>query len=419
MSTNPPAAPAAPAKPAVPAKPVKSAPVPTAPSKPQPTARESLEDHLAKRIKPGTGTDPTPEKPLGTVPGEEPDADNEAVTDEISTMVDKPGEVKPGETVPKGKVNPWKLVDEHKGRAAKLEAEVVELKKLVPNAEARKQELAELEAHRTRVKELEDEIRYVNYEKSTEFKEKYDEPYRKSWAKAMGELAELTVEDPETGQTREFTANEMLKLVNLPLAEARKVADELYGPLASDVMTHRKEIKNLFEARANALNEARTKGEERQKAQMDQYRQTFEQMGKAVAEVWAKANESITKDEKYGAYFTPVEGDQEGNQRLAKGYELADRALKENPMDPRLTPEQRESIVKRHAALRNRAAAFGRLVYQNQQFKERVAALESELAQFKGSEPTTTGTSPGPVTAPALGARDAMWEHLGKLVKKV
>ncbi len=407
MSTVPVSTPAKPAKPVVPTAPAKPA------EAPKPTARESMEAKLGERIKPGTGQDLTPEKPLGKV-----GVEGEEDTEEMSTMVDKTkGEpVKPGD--PKAKVNPWKLIDEHKTRASKLESEVAELKKLVPNAEARKQEMDELDKVRTRAKELEDEIRYVNYEKSAEFKEKFDEPYRKSWEKAMGELSELTVEDQDTGTTRNFTANEMLKLVNLPLSEARRVADDLYGPLASDVMQHRKEIKNMFEARSNALLEAKTKGEERQKAQMDQTRKTYETIGKSIAETWNKVNESIPKDEKYGAYFSPVEGDQDGNQRLAKGYELADRAFKENPLDPKLSPEDRELIVKRRAVARHRIAAFGRMVHRDQLKTARIAELEAELAQFKGSEPSTGAASPGPASAPALGARQAMEEHLGKLIKR-
>lgn len=355
---------------------------------------------------------------MGTQPAEAPKEDAEG--DVESPPASEPKPAKGGDTdgnAPKPKVNPWKLLDEHKAARAKAESEIAELKKLVPNEAARKQEIAELEQLRARAKELEDEIRYVNYEKSPEFKEKYDEPYKKSWSKAMHELAEISIEDPDTGQTRQFTANEMLKLVNMPLAEARKVADELYGSLANDVMTHRKEIKNLFEARATALEEARTKGAEREQKTLEQVKAANETITKQITETYTKANESITKDEKYGAYFTPIEGDQDGNQRLAKGFELVDRAFQENPMDPRLTPEQRESIVKRHAAVRNRAAAFGRLVFQNQQAKTRIAELEAELAQFKGSEPTATGTTPPNTTPAPMSAREQMEAALAKLVK--
>lgn len=390
-----------------------------------------MESALTNRIKPGTGVDVTPEKPLGTVattpdpahPKDEtvPPGDEPAGTDEPPAGPE-PGLEDATTTTPaadgkKAKVNPWKLMEEHKTRAANLEKEVVELKKLVPNAEARKQEMAEVEQLRARAKELEDEIRYVNYAKSPEFKEKYEKPYQQAWSKAMTELREITIEDPNTGASRQITPNDILELVNLPLGKARELAQTTFGDFADDVMAHRKEIKNLFEAQAGALESARNQGEERQKKMLEQYQASMETLNKQIGETWTKANESFTKDEKYGKYFTPVEGDQEGNQRLAKGYELADRAFKENPLDPKLTPEQRESIVKRHAAVRNRAAAFGRLVAMNEKSRARIAELEAELAKFNGSTPSTAGGTAPRATPPTLSARDAMWESLGKLVK--
>ena len=56
---------------------------------------------------------------------------------------------------------------------------------------------ARVEKAEARAKELEDHIRYVDYEKSTEFKEKFDAPYVASWERAMSELSEITVTDPE------------------------------------------------------------------------------------------------------------------------------------------------------------------------------------------------------------------------------
>ncbi len=310
-------------------------------------------------------------------------------------------------------------MEEHKGRAAKLESEIVELRKMVPNEAARKAEVAEMEQTRARIKDLENEIRYVNYAKSPEFKEKYEKPYQQAWQKAMKDLKGLTIENPDTGESRQLVADDILDLVNLDdLRSAKLKAREMVGEdFASDLMAHRNKIKELFESQKEALDAARTNGEERNKQAMDQWTAANETLNKQVGETWTKANDTFIRDEKYGKYFTPVEGDQEGNQKLAKGYELVDRAFKENPMDPRLTPEQRESIVKRHAAVRHRAAAFGRLVALNEHAKNRIAELESELAKFNGSVPSAAGGTAAKATVPALSAKDAMWESLGRLVK--
>jgi hypothetical protein len=379
-----------------------------------------MEKALAEKIKPGTSIDYTPEKPIGQKPPEPPKTDVEAEehTEDLETKVSKPEDAKPADpNAPKPKVNPWKLMEEHKTRAAKLESEIVELKKLVPNEAARKSEIAELEQTRARAKELEDEIRYVNYAKSAEFKEKYEKPYQQAWSKAMADLKEISVEDPNTGESRQVTANDMLNLVNLPLGKAREMADASFGNFADDVMAHRKEIKNLFEAQAQALDDARSKGAEREKSMMDQHQAGLQTLQNQVSDVWTRANESAAKDESIGKYLSPIEGNQDHNQRLAKGQEMVDRAFKENPMDRKLSPDDRAAIIKRHAAVRNRAIAYGPLLHENRKLQARLAEVEKELGQFKGSTPGTTGTAAGKVAAPALSARDQMFENLGKLVK--
>ena len=82
-----------------------------------------------------------------------------------------------------------------------------------------------------------------------------------------------------------------------------------------------------------------------------------------------------------------MEGDEEANTRLKKGFEIADRAFSVNPLDPKLTPEQRQEVVRLHSAVRNRAAAFGKLVYQNEKLAAKAAELEAELAKYKNAQP--------------------------------
>ena len=293
----------------------------------------------------------------------------------------------------KGKVNPWKLVDDYKAKLTQAEAQLLETnKRAIPEADwKRTQEtLAEREK---RLTELEQEIRYVNYAKSEEFKTKYQQPYEKQWQRTMSELGELTVETADGG-TRPLAANDILDLVNAPLGKAHEMAVERFGDLAPEVMAHRKEIRKLFDEQASALDEARKSGASREKEQTEKQQREFGEVSTKIRDTWSKANEEVTVDPKYGTYFTPVDGDEQGNQRLAKGFELADRAFSENPLAPGLTAEQRESIVRRHAAVRNRAAAFGRLVYQNTQSQQRITALEKELADYKGTEPARGGSQP-------------------------
>lgn len=370
---------------------------------------------------PETPTAPAAPKPADPPKAEVPEAPETPETPETPEAPETP---KPGEkpTTPdpkKEKANPWKLYEHSKTRIAALEQENSQLKeKLVPEAD-RETFLKRLNEAEGRAKALEDEIRFVNYSKSEEFKTKYEAPYEKAWKVAMAELSEIGILDPQTNQQRPVEAKDLLTLVNMPLGQAREMANAVFGDFADDVMAHRKEIRNLFEQRTQALEEAKTKGAEREKLHKEQYDAITKKIGEDTQKLWKSANETAHKDEKYGKYFVPIEGDEEGNIRLGKGFQLVDRAFSDpSPADPRLSPEERTQIVKRHAAVRNRAAAFGRLVAQNTKLTTELETLKKELEQYKASTPnTTTSTTTAPTNGQPVRARDRMLADLRKLAK--
>lgn len=293
------------------------------------------------------------------------------------------------------KVSPWKLVDQYKAKVADLEKQLAGSKTGEPSkpGEPPKEMTERLTKAEARVKELEDEIRFTNYQKSPEFQDKYQKPYEAAWARAIKELNEVTVTD-SNGNTRSATAEDMLTLVNLPLGKAREVSDAMFGAFSNDAMNHRRAIKELFDAQQDAVKDARTKAAEWEKTRHETMTKAMGEIEKSVGEIWTKANQDAATDSKYGTYFTPRENDPEWNQRLAKGFELVDKAFTDsNPRDPRLNSEQRKSIVERHAAVRNRAAAFGPLRYENECLRKRVAELEKDNAQYKSSEAPQAGGS--------------------------
>lgn len=386
-----------------------------APAKPG-SARARMNAELRKK---GTmGTPQAPETteapaaaPAAAAPAETPPApagdEPVAVPAEAAPAID-PKTGKPA------KVNPWKLVDEYKQKTAKLEAELLEAgKRGIPKQEwdATQEKMTATEK---RAQELEDEIRYVNYSKSKEFSEKYQAPYEESWRRAMGDLKDVVLEDGEV--SRPMNANDLLELVNMPLQKARAEAERIYGGIANDVMAHRNEVKRLFDEQKKALDDARKNGATREKDTAERFNRERSEITKGISEHWTKTNEAVTKDEKYGKFFVPVDGEEQGNQRLAKGFELADRAFSENPLAPGLSAEQRRSIVERHAAVRNRAAAFGRLVYQNEQHAARIVELEKQVAEFKGTVPAVTG-SQVPATPPAVTGAARIRAGLEKIAK--
>ena len=103
--------------------------------------------------------------------------------------------------------------------------------------------------------------------------------------------------------------------------------------------------------------------------------------------------------------------------KVKKGYELADKAFSVNPLDPKLTPEQRKQVVQMHAAVRNRSAAFGRLVYQNSKLANELATLKAELAKFGDAQPGAAGGHQPASTPGHTSAKDSVLGALYKLAR--
>jgi hypothetical protein len=158
--------------------------------------------------------------------------------------------------------------------------------------------------------------------------------------------------------------------------EARKLAKQLFGEDAPIAMQHREKVIELNETRAKALEEYRTKGKERETQQQEV---SVKQRQEAAAS-WEASNKA--QIEKYPHFFAPIEGDDEGNELLAKGYALADRAFVGDTS--KIPPKELASL---HSTLRNRAAAFGRQVYLNKKMKAQVTALEAKIKELEESGP--------------------------------
>lgn len=301
-----------------------------------------------------------------------------------------PSAPKAGEDPKKAKANPWKLMEEHKAARAAAEAKLLEVeKRAIPEATWKEKEAA-LEASTKRLNELEEEIRFVSFKKSKEYAAMQTD-YHGAWNSAMESLGEITVQSEEGGEVP-MTPEDLLELVNMSDVKAKRAAIAKYGELEGLVMQHRDKIRTLANQQAAAEAKARNEGSAREKEMTARQQKEYGEVSGVIKETWSKANEEVTADPKYGTFFTPRDGDEQGNQRLAKGYEMADRAFSENPLAPGLTPEQRQSIVKRHAAVRNRSAAFGRLVYDLSQKDLKISEMQKIIDEYKGSEPDRDGS---------------------------
>lgn len=302
-----------------------------------------------------------------------------------------PTEGDKGATLPKEsdgdkKPGPWQLKEKWEKRAKTLEVENVELKNKLTKIGNPDELLTRAERAEARAKELADEIRYVDYTKSDEFKEKYAQPYDRAWAKAVADVKELVVTLAD-GSTREATANDMLEISNMPLGKARQVANEMFGDAADDVMAHRRVIRDLAEAQSKALEEAKKTGSSR----MQEKTAAQERAVKETHELF----DTYTKEDasKY-EFLKEKEGDEEWNSKLSSALKFTNEAFTGNPHDPKLTREERAAMVRRHAALKGRAIGFTMMKLEAQRLKAQLAERDKTIAELKGSSPSGGNGSP-------------------------
>ena len=375
------AAPAPSPKASVPsqAPPAPAAPPPAPKPTPMQRAQASLENFIDKTPEPKAPTktnEPKQPPPTDTKAGPEP-------TEPSAEPQPKEGVQEPPKEPGSGKENPWKLVESYKKKSAALEKELSDFrgKSNLPELESKWKSAEERAvAAEKRAKELADEIRFVNYSKSDEFIGKFQKPYEEACKTAASELAELSIED-SNGQTRQATFNDLLALCNMKLGQARQQAEAWFGSSADDVMAHRREINRLYQDQQKALEDSRANGETRQKEQM----QSWDRLRNETTTLWQKFDKEAS--EKY-EFLKPKEGDEEYNGKLEKARETVGKAFSGNALDPRLSPEDRQEIVKAQVAVRNRAIAYSTLRLENTRLKAKLESAEKSLKEFQESEPT-------------------------------
>lgn len=360
-----------PAKPAAPAdKPAAKPPVEAA--KPAPGDK-------APAAKPGDAADGAP----APGPGDAPDP-----TAKFTTAHDLRKEFR--------KLH--KAVQEKEGELAKLRSKPEQAP--VNNAV-----LEENKIIKKRLEEVESELRYVDYTKSAEFKEKFEKPYQDAYDDALEEVKELRVTSPD-GSSRQATSQDFAKVLAADSADVKELANNLFGDGAQDVLAARRRLQSLNKTanrEASRYREAAVARDRERAIKSAEERDGMERM-------WNSAITTI-KD-KYPEYFGHIDGDDEYNKELDAGYDVVDRAHQNGlPM---------EEKISRLAALRHRAAAFRAQVLMTKRLKARVSELEGVVQEYEKSAPGAgAGASEGsrvPNGQPADSFASAMdeLEELGR-----
>lgn len=355
-----------------------------------------------KTAQPAAKTE-TADKPPGTEEGEKPPptepsptGDDDYLMGPVSAMgqvADTTDGSESGEDAQKAATGPLKAPELRaeyarvKKRLAEVEQELTGLKgkggevKPVDDSERK----AFVDQIATLKKQLEDTtgaLKTVAYEQSDEYKTKFEQPFLDAWQEGTQLVSRLTLQDEE-GNTRKGTPEDFQRIMSIADDEqAANMAQEMFGPNAFYVLSQRRDIQRIHYQRVKALEEYRSTLSEREKTHAELVKkQNEEREAQRIQNttLFQKYNQEAAK--KYPELFAPIEGDEEGNAILARGYRDADLAFGGAPDLPN------DRRVALHSAIRNRAAAFGRLVHQLKTKEAKIAELEKELEEIKGSTP--------------------------------
>jgi hypothetical protein len=351
-------------------------------------------------------------------PNEKPPEDEKPpVEDKVPPQDQKPPEEKPADE----KVALPKPGEQPKVKAATLRGELersrgeakewrqkyeaLQAESQKPKADAEKEQLLKAREEWNKEREtLQNELKFAKYERSAEYKERYQQPFLNSYQEGQKLMTALSFKEPdkldefgavvEAGKMRKGTEADWdtLMAINDEDSANKFVADH-FGHNAARIILQRQKNLELFGAMNRAVEDFRKQAGERE----GQMSELMSKQQKEISERWHAANNAAAQ--KYPELFAPDPADAKGNNLLSYGTRLADLAF--GVLDPSEFSKLPESIQAKmvngklppqemtllHSAIRNRAAAHDRLVYRLRQKDAELKALQEKLDGFEESEP--------------------------------
>jgi hypothetical protein len=263
---------------------------------------------------------------------------------------------------------------ELKSKPAPKVDEAPEFKTLNEKFAQREKEYAELKKQH---EEIEQALRYTDYEKSAEFQTKYQKPWVDTYQEGLKEVTGLSV-PLDDGTTRKATKKEFDAIVTNPDTDAAiDMAGKLFNHPTREgvILRYREKFLAANKAMEDAKQEYRDKGVEIEKQTAAQRDEAFQQ----ETALWQKSNREWV--DKNPQWAKAEDGDDEGSKKLELGNKAADMAFGDTS---KLDPEKRAKLF---SDTRNRAAAFGYVTHKLEKATARITELESKLKEFEESEP--------------------------------
>lgn len=310
-------------------------------TKPPATVDDELNAGLPKRQQPAKPGDPKPNEPTGRVP--------QALRDELTRREQRIKELE-----------------------AKLTGVTTKPDEHIPEFKTLRERQAEIEK---RNQELEESIRFVDYQKSKEFKTQYKEPLDKAVESAVQELASIKLETED----RTGTANDFQALLRMDTKTAAARARELFGDAAPEILAHRRNVLGLVAKRNQAIEEFRTKGAEREQAQVKEFEETTLRLNGIFDDHLKSRFEGDPE-----IYGEPKD-DPEAAKLFQDGRSLVELAFRPKTQIPA------EKMARVQAEVAARAVGYGRALHQLAKQQATIQELKAKLEQYEHSEPPLMG----------------------------
>jgi hypothetical protein len=260
--------------------------------------------------------------------------------------------------------------------------------------EATKSLKEEIESIRKEREEAEKEIQFLDYTKSREYTQKYQQPLTDAWSEALQDIDGIKITDVD-GSERPADERDILALTKLPAGAAAVEAHERFGPSASVMLQHRANIVKLSRASQDAVKQFREEG-----AKIQEQRAKIAQENESKV-VQAFDGSIFALEESHPTLFgKPTEAEDVG--LFEQGHKLVEVAFKGRGLE-NLPPDQRQNaMVKAQANVAARARSYGPQRAQNMRLERQVADLQEKLAKLTASEPGQ-GSKPEPLPEPGRG----------------
>ena len=264
--------------------------------------------------------------------------------------------------------------------------------------EATKALKSEMDTIRKNAEELDTEVRYLNYTRSGEYKQKYETPLREAWQTALGDIDGIRVTDAD-GTERDASHHDIMAILNVPVAKAAIIAQEMFGAAAPEIMTHRRRLLELTQSRDKSIAEWKEKGSQREVERSKQ----VEGRQSRSRELFESQFSDYEKS--HPQLFGREEGDDDGNKLLDESDRLIRIALKGEGVDADMGYEDKvDLITKAQAQVALRARAYGRERLRVIRLQQKVAELEKKVGKVRSSEP---GQGEGTSTATRMAPKNA------------